>query len=411
MPHCHFEIAPSSQVRNSGTIGAGRLMTDVFLSYKREERDAARRLAEAIQKHGFSVWWDAEILPGEQYRAVTLEILQNCRAAVVIWSPLSVKSSWVLDEAQRALDRGVLVPVHLEKISAYPLGFGQVHAHDLTTWDGDPNHAALKPVIAAMQRLAGAPGDKEQKSSSQSEIEVEVAFWRGVQDSRDASGLEAYLKRYPSGLFSELARARIGALKPQDGAKSAAPRTRKRKTAAPEAVPQSAPPQAAPQPVAAPASSSAAFSVHELAFIAACMYLTVILAWPVTNTILAFDQTFYPQDVALMLSINHAQGIFVMPLLLIGLAWGYDRAKAWWASRGRSVQVLQNGVLAVLVLWFLMSLAMRVNNGRETHLALCLLSLLAAATYARPAVAWLRPRIERSSPPSNRRGGHRCRRP
>ena len=368
-------------------------MTDVFLSYKREERDAARRLAEAIQKHGFSVWWDAEILPGEQYRAVTLEILQNCRAAIVIWSPLSVRSSWVLDEAQRALDRGVLVPVHLEKIGAYPLGFGQVHAHDLTAWDSDANHAALTPVIAAVRRLAGAPAGQAQKSSNQSEIEVEVAFWRGVQDSRDASGFEAYLKRYPDGLFSELARARINALKPQDAAKSATARPRKRKAAPPEAVAQ-APPPPEPQPIAA-VSPSAAFTVPELVFIAACTYLSVFLAWPITNTVLAFDRAFYPQDVALMLSIDRAQGIFVMPLLLIGLAWGYDRAKAWQASRRRSVQFLQNCVLAVLVLWFLLSLAMRTNNGRETHFAVCLLFVFAAATYARPAVAWLRPRIQR----------------
>jgi hypothetical protein len=370
-------------------------MTDVFLSYKREERDAARRLAEAIQKHGFSVWWDAELLPGEQYRAVTLEILQNCRAAIVIWSPLSVKSSWVLDEAQRALDRGVLVPVHLEKIGAYPLGFGQVHAHDLTAWDGDPNHAALQPVIAAMKRLAGAPGEYERGNSSQSEIEIEVAFWRGVQDSSDPSGVEAYLKRYPDGLFSELARTRFDAMNPQEPSKNATPRARKRKKAPPENVSPLTASSAEPQLIADTASPRAAFSVRELIFIAACTYLAVLLAWPITNTVLAFDRTFYPQDAALMLSIDRAQGIFVMPLLLIGLAWSYDRAEAWQASRGRSAQLLRNGVLTVLVLWFLLSLSMRSNNGRETHFAVCLLLVFAAATYARPAVAWLRPRVER----------------
>jgi hypothetical protein len=267
-------------------------MTDVFLSYKREERDAARRLAEAIQKHGFSVWWDAEILPGEQYRAVTLDILQNCRAAVVIWSPLSVQSSWVLDEAQRALDRGVLVPVHLEKIRTYPLGFGQVHAHDLTAWDGDTNHAALQPVIAAVKRLAGARDAIREESASKPEIEVEVAFWRGVQDSRDASIVGAYLKRYPDGLFAELARARIEALKPA-AAKGAAPRSRKRKTTTSEPVAQT--PPATPQPLAA-TSPTPPFSTYELAFIAVCTVLAHVIAWPVVNTILDYEQTFYPQD-------------------------------------------------------------------------------------------------------------------
>src|SRR5262249_54443512 len=125
---------------------AGLAMTDVFISYKREEREKARLLAEALGQEGFSVWWDAEILPGEQYRAVTLEILQSCRAALVIWSQRSVSSGWVLDEAQRAMERGVLIPVMFERLDHYPLGFGQLHAHDLVGWKGDADAAPFQPV-------------------------------------------------------------------------------------------------------------------------------------------------------------------------------------------------------------------------------------------------------------------------
>lgn len=37
----------------------------------------------------------------------------------------------------------------------------------------------------------------------------EMLFWQSVKDSRTASEIEAYLKRYPSGIFADLARARI----------------------------------------------------------------------------------------------------------------------------------------------------------------------------------------------------------
>lgn len=40
----------------------------------------------------------------------------------------------------------------------------------------------------------------------------EMLFWQSVKDSRIAGEIEAYLKRYPSGIFAELARARIAEL-------------------------------------------------------------------------------------------------------------------------------------------------------------------------------------------------------
>jgi hypothetical protein len=379
----------------------GRLMTDVFISYKREEREAARRLAEALQKHGLSVWWDADLLPGEQYRAVTLEILQSCRAAVVIWSPKSVQSSWVLDEAQRALDRGVLVPVHVERIGAYPLGFGQVHAHDLTAWDGSAEHAALQPVIAAVQRLAGERNARPRATANPADVETEVAFWRGVHDSRDGSDFEAYLARYPEGLFSDLARRRAEALATPELSPAPAKR-RKRKTApraeaaapAPALQKLAAAPAPTPQRLAAAATeTSAPFTAHELGFIAVVTVLSAFLAWPIANSALGLQKVFYPQDYELLLSLATPQNIIIMTPLLVGLAWGYDRAKAWWASKGRSPQLVQYGLLALLVVFFLLSLNMRQYGGRETHMALWLIFVWTAASFARPAVGWARPLI------------------
>ncbi len=362
-------------------------MTDVFISYKREERDAARRLAEALQTHGFSVWWDAEILPGEQYRAVTLQILESCRAAIVIWSPKSVQSSWVLDEAQRALERGVLVPVQIESITAYPLGFGQLHAHDLTQWDGSAEHAALKPVVAAVQRLAGERGGVARGRAGQSDVEIEVAFWRGVQDSRDPADFEAYLARFPEGLFADLARRRANA--PATAPKAHA--TRKRPTKPKAAAP--APP--APQPVmsAIAAPPPAPFTVYELAFIALAVLVSGFLAWPIANVALGLPRLLFPEDTELLFDLERSQNIFIMPPLLVGAAWGYDRSKALWAGRGGSPLLVQYGVLAVLIVFFLLSLSMRQHEGRETHMAAWLILTWGAASFAREIVGVVRPLI------------------
>ncbi len=43
--------------------------------------------------------------------------------------------------------------------------------------------------------------------------DAEVAFWRSVEGSRDAGDLEAYLRRFPDGVFAGLARNRLEALR------------------------------------------------------------------------------------------------------------------------------------------------------------------------------------------------------
>ncbi|MGQ0531088.1 MAG: toll/interleukin-1 receptor domain-containing protein [Caulobacteraceae bacterium] len=385
-------------------------MTDVFISYKREERESARRVADALNAHGFAVWWDAEILPGEQYRAVTLQILQSCRAAIVIWSPKSILSSWVLDEATRAMERGVLIPLKLEEIPNYPLGFGQLHTHDCTSWDGDPNHAAFAGVVAAVRRLAGAPVEAARLPASGAEVEAEVAFWRGVQDSRDAADVEAYLGRYERGLFADLARRRLETLKAETltraPRKRASTAPRKRKAAESKQALESPSraeqeriePSAAQNP--APLALRPPFTVWEIAFVAAVVLIAAFAAWPIANRAHGnVERAFYPAyesylgDIALLFSLSTPQNVFVMTPLLTALAWGYDRATAWWTARERWPNAPSIAAAVALVLFFFLSLAMRDNEGRETHFALWLASAWIAAITARPATTWLRARL------------------
>lgn len=346
------------------------------------------------------------ILPGEKYRTVTLEILQSCRAAIVIWSPSSIASSWVLDEAQRAMERGVLIPVKLEQIAAYPLGFGQLQAHDLTGWDGDPHHASFAPVLSAVRRLGGAAAAAPAAAKSGGEIEAEVAFWRGVRDSQDSADFEAYLQRYEDGLFADLARRRLEALKRKRAApkpRAAAPRRRKPPEAESEPAPAGTP-DARPRPwlrdKAGPPSPALArpFTNSELAYIAGIVLLAAFLAWPIANRALGVDEAFYPArgnypgDIGLLFSLDTPQNIFLMSPLLTAFAWGYDRAAAWWAAQQRPPGAPAIAAGAVLALFFFLSLGMRDHNGRETHFALWLASAWIAAISARPAAAWLQAR-------------------
>ena len=43
-------------------------MTDLFVSYKAEDRARVAPLVQALQADGYSVWWDADIGGGEEWR-------------------------------------------------------------------------------------------------------------------------------------------------------------------------------------------------------------------------------------------------------------------------------------------------------------------------------------------------------
>ncbi|HVN01427.1 MAG TPA: toll/interleukin-1 receptor domain-containing protein [Caulobacteraceae bacterium] len=128
-------------------------MTDVFISYKREDEVRVGRLARALEKAGFSIWWDRGLPGGESWRANITAALDAARCVVVVWSHGSVgpEGAFVRDEATRAMVRGVLVPAMIDRV-APPLGFGELQAIDLTRWrgaQGDPFFQDLVGVIRA----------------------------------------------------------------------------------------------------------------------------------------------------------------------------------------------------------------------------------------------------------------------
>lgn len=98
-------------------------MTDVFISYAREDRDRAHKLANALAAFGWSVWWDRKIITGEAFDQAIERELETAKSIVVLWSEHSIASEWVKNEAAAASERGVLVPALIDSAS-YPSSFG-----------------------------------------------------------------------------------------------------------------------------------------------------------------------------------------------------------------------------------------------------------------------------------------------
>jgi hypothetical protein len=136
-------------------------MTDLFISYAREDRDTAHALAEALQRHGIDAWWDRELTGGGDFAHEIEQHLRAAPVAVVLWSAASVRSDFVRDESSRARDMHKLLPVRIAPVDL-PLGFGTLHTLELLDWDGDPQDPACLAVVAqARQRLAQAGASPE----------------------------------------------------------------------------------------------------------------------------------------------------------------------------------------------------------------------------------------------------------
>ena len=140
-------------------------MTDLFVSYKSEDRDRVAPLVAALEEDRLKIWWDAHIGGGDAWRESIETELNAARCVLVVWSARSTgpEGSFVRDEATRALRRGVYLPVRIDGVDP-PLGFGETQALPLIGWKGDrsdPRYAAVlaaaRSVIAGTARPAYRP--------------------------------------------------------------------------------------------------------------------------------------------------------------------------------------------------------------------------------------------------------------
>src|SRR5580765_3488983 len=131
-------------------------LADIFVSYSRTDKVRVAPLVAALEAEGWSVWWDPEIIPGEEFDGMISRELEAARSLVVVWTPQSVDSRWVRGEARDAADRGVLVPVRLDG-AKLPIDFRAVNTTDLDGWGDDRESAAFKGLRKALEAKLGAP--------------------------------------------------------------------------------------------------------------------------------------------------------------------------------------------------------------------------------------------------------------
>lgn len=77
-------------------------MSHLFISYSKHNRVYARQLTDYLLAWGFDVWIDDRIQHGEEWERVIFTAIEECQVFLVIMTPESYESHWVLRECQYA---------------------------------------------------------------------------------------------------------------------------------------------------------------------------------------------------------------------------------------------------------------------------------------------------------------------
>lgn len=131
-------------------------MPDVFISYTRDERARCVGIGQRLQALGLDVWFDAKLASGTSFDTEIETNIRAAKAVMVLWSPKSVQSTWVRNEATIGQQRNVLVSVEIERCTL-PVAFTNTHTElllDETFSDDDP---AWINILTRLAQLTGHP--------------------------------------------------------------------------------------------------------------------------------------------------------------------------------------------------------------------------------------------------------------
>ncbi len=124
-------------------------MADIFVSYARSDKARVAPLVAAIEAMGWTVWWDPQISPGQEFDRQIAAELKSAKAVVAVWTPKSVESRWVRGEARDGAERGILVPVRFDGADL-PIDVRALHTTDFDDWREDPKGPQVQELVRAL---------------------------------------------------------------------------------------------------------------------------------------------------------------------------------------------------------------------------------------------------------------------
>jgi TIR domain len=132
-------------------------MSDLFISYTREDQPAAQNLAMAFEARGWTVWWDRHLRGGQHFDEVIEREIKNAKCVIVVWSHRSIQSQYVKDEALYALTLDKLIPVAIDD-ALPPFRFQGLHTIALSGWSGSDSFPPIQKLLTDIDSAIRPPG-------------------------------------------------------------------------------------------------------------------------------------------------------------------------------------------------------------------------------------------------------------
>ncbi|MAK63015.1 MAG: hypothetical protein CMK09_18755 [Ponticaulis sp.] len=175
-------------------------MSDVFISYKREQRPMVAKLARLLRSFDLQVWFDASLSAGEHFSDEIDREAHEAKCILVCWSPDARNSRWVKAEALIGFEQDKLAGALVSGPDDFrvPIPFHASHAEDLRGWFGfddvDYWHPGWLSLMRRIGRLSG-----RQDLSDYGELDVDT----------DSVQLETWLNNHDSSPIAAIVREKL----------------------------------------------------------------------------------------------------------------------------------------------------------------------------------------------------------
>ena len=178
-------------------------MSDIFISYSREDSKFVEALIMALIDYGWSVWSDKSGIPeGRPFDQEIENAIADAAVTLVIWSRASVKSRWVRAEASFALDKNKLIPINADGTDP-PLQFLHIQGVDLADWGQTREESSFKKLAhmlsERLDRVGRIPKSQEAGNTpgqvTASPLHSVFANWKSLRDAAFlpvSAGFEQY---------------------------------------------------------------------------------------------------------------------------------------------------------------------------------------------------------------------------
>ena len=143
------------------------MCADVFISYKSDEEEYAKRVRNVLEQNGISCWMAPDSIPvGSNYMKQIPQAIENCKAMIVLVSEKSQHSTWVKNEFSQAISKEKLViPYVIQDCSLEDeFAFSMSTMQQVFAWKDE--ESALQRVVKDIREVLG------QDSTARVEIKV-----------------------------------------------------------------------------------------------------------------------------------------------------------------------------------------------------------------------------------------------